>query len=176
MACLNLKWNHVFFLQWLLKYWGTPYAYFFGVSNQENHLHSCNFSHVKYFQMLEIQILPPLLFGTFPGYRGLQYVHNFLGFWVISNFFKCQKSQFSRYGLPVNSHANFTYPFPTLKIILIPTINRSNCFWFISNVQMACLNMKWNHVFFLQQLLKYWGIPYAYFLGVSKPKKSFAFL
>jgi hypothetical protein len=31
--------------------------------------------------MLEIQILPPLLFRTdFPGYRGLQYVHDFLVF------------------------------------------------------------------------------------------------
>ncbi len=36
--------------------------------------------------MLEIQILLSLLFRTdFPGYRGLQYVHNFLVFWVISN-------------------------------------------------------------------------------------------
>jgi hypothetical protein len=42
---------------------------------------SCNFSHVKYFQMLEIQKLPRLLFRTdFPGYRGLQYVHDFLIF------------------------------------------------------------------------------------------------
>ncbi len=32
-----------------------------------------------YFQMLKIQILMPLLFRTdFLGYRGLQYVHNFL--------------------------------------------------------------------------------------------------
>jgi hypothetical protein len=46
--------------------------------NQENCLHSCNFSHVEYYQMLAIQLLPPLLFRTdFPGYRGLQYVHNF---------------------------------------------------------------------------------------------------
>jgi hypothetical protein len=30
--------------------------------------------------------------------------------------------------LPVNSHANFTYSFPTLKIILIPTMTRSNHF------------------------------------------------
>ncbi len=44
-------------------------------------LHSYNFSHVKYFQMLEIQILLPLLFRTdFPGYRGFQYVHDFLVF------------------------------------------------------------------------------------------------
>jgi hypothetical protein len=36
---------------------------------------------VKYFQMLEIQTLPPLLFRTdFPGYRGLQYVHISLSF------------------------------------------------------------------------------------------------
>ncbi len=83
--------------------------------------------------MFKIQKLPPLLFRTdFPGYRGLQYVHNFLVFWVILNFFKCQKSHYSRHGLPVNSHANFTYSFPTLKIILIPTITRSNHFWFIS--------------------------------------------
>ncbi len=87
--------------------------------------------------MLDIQILPPLLFRTdFPGYRGLQYVHNFLVFWVITNFFKCQKSQYSRPGLPVNSHGNFTYSFPTLKIILVPTMTRSNRFWFISFI--AC--------------------------------------
>ncbi len=85
------------------------------------------------FQLLEIQILPPLHFRTdFPGYRGLQYVHNVLVFWVISNFFKCQKPNYSHHGLPVNSHANFIYSFPTLKIILIPTMTRSNCFWFIS--------------------------------------------
>ncbi len=101
--------------------------------NQENCLHSCTFSHVKYFQMLEIQILPPLLFRSdFPGYRWLQYVHNFFVFWVISDFFKCQKPHYSCHGLPVNSHANFTYSSPTLKILLIPTITRSNCFWFIS--------------------------------------------
>ncbi len=47
-------------------------------------------------------------------------------------------------------------------------------FW--TNVPMACLNLKWNHVFFQQQLLKYWGIPYAYFFGVLKPRKLFAFL
>ena len=133
MACLNLKWNHVFFQQQLLKYWGIPYAYFWVFKNQENWMHSCNFSHVEYFQMLEIKILPPILFRTdFPGYRGLQYVHDVLVFWVISNFFKCQKPHYSRHGLPVNSHANFTYSFPTLKIILIPTMTRSNRFWFIS--------------------------------------------
>ncbi len=43
-------------------------------------------------------------------------------------------------------------------------------FW--TNVQMACLDLKWNHVFFQQRLLKYWGIRYAYFLGVLKPKKN----
>ncbi len=53
-------------------------------------------------------------------------------FWVISNFFKCQKPHYSHHGLPVNSHANFTYLFPTLKIILIPTMTRSNHFWFIN--------------------------------------------
>ncbi len=63
MACLNLKWNHVFFQQQLLKNRAIWYAYF------------------KHFQMLEIQILSPLLLRTdFPGYRGLQYVHIFLSF------------------------------------------------------------------------------------------------
>ncbi len=101
--------------------------------NQENCLHSCYLSHVKDFQMLAIQILPPLLFSTdFLGYRGLQYVHDVLVFWVISNFFKCQKPHYSRHGLPVNSHANFTYSIPTLKIILILTMTRSNHFLFIS--------------------------------------------
>ncbi len=38
---------------------------------------------------------------------------------------------------------------------------------FRTNVQMACLNLKWNHVFFQQQLLKYWGIWYAKTLGLS---------
>ncbi len=105
--------------------------------NKENWLHYCYFSHVKYFQMLEILILPPLLFRTdFPGYRGILYVHNFLVFWVISNLFRCQKSQFSCPGLPVNYHANFTYSFPKLKIILIPTMTRSNCFSFITLI--AC--------------------------------------
>ncbi len=83
--------------------------------------------------MLEIQILPPLLFKTdLPGYRGLLYAHNFLVFWVISFFFKCEKSCYSCHGLPVNSHANFTYLFPKLKFILNPTMNRSIFFWFIS--------------------------------------------
>ncbi len=82
--------------------------------------------------MLEIQIPPPLLFRTdFPGYRGLQYVHDVFVFWVISNFFKCQKPHYSRHSLPMNSHANFTYSLPTLKIILIPTMTRSNGFWYI---------------------------------------------
>ncbi len=88
--------------------------------------------------MLEFQILPPLLFRTdFPGCGGLQYVHDFLVFWVISNFFKCQKSDYSRHGLAVNSHANFTYSFPTLEIILIPTMTRSNRFWFISLIALT---------------------------------------
>jgi hypothetical protein len=56
----------------------------------------------------------------------------FLFFFGISNFCKCQKSHHSHHGLPVNSHANTTYSFPILKIILIPTMTRSNCFWFIS--------------------------------------------
>ncbi len=32
----------------------------------------------------------------------------------------------------MNSHSNFTYSFPKLKITLIPTMTRSNRFWFIS--------------------------------------------
>ncbi len=47
---------------------------------------------------------------------------------------------------------------------------------FRTNVQMPCLDLKWNHVFFQQWLLKYWGIWYAYFWGVLKPRKLFAFL
>ncbi len=47
-------------------------------------------------------------------------------------------------------------------------------FW--TNVQMACLDLKLIHVFFLQRLLKYWGIWCAYFLGVLKPRKLFTFL
>jgi hypothetical protein len=97
--------------------------------NQENCLHSCNFSHVKYFQMSEILKHPSLLFSNnIPRYRGLQYVHDFLVLGVISNFFKFQKSQSSRPGLPVYSHADFTYSFPKLKIILVPTKVRSNHF------------------------------------------------
>ncbi len=95
------------------NFWNTEefHLHIFRVfQNQEHSLHSCTFSDIKYFHMLEIQMLPSLLFRTdFPGYRGLQYVHNFLVFWVISIFFKCEKSQFSRHGLPMNSHANFTY-------------------------------------------------------------------
>jgi hypothetical protein len=52
-------------------------------------------------------------------------------------FFTCKKSKFSRPGLQMNSHANFTYSFPQLKIILIPTIIRSNHFSFISLI--ACI-------------------------------------
>ncbi len=131
-------WNeNMYFSSILLKYRGIWYAYFLGVFKPRKLFASCNFSHVKYFQMLEIPILLPLLFRTdFSGYRGLQYVHNFLVFWVISNFFKYQKSHYSRHGLPMNSHANFTYSFPKLKIIVIPTMTRSNCFWFISLI--AC--------------------------------------
>jgi hypothetical protein len=43
-------------------------------------------------------------------------------------FLKCQKSLFSCPGLPVYSQTNFTYSFPKLKIILIPTKIRSNHF------------------------------------------------
>ncbi len=59
-------------------------------------------------------------------------MYTFFCFWVILNFFKCQKPHYSCNGLPANFHANFTYSFPTLKIILIPTMTRSNHFWFIS--------------------------------------------
>ena len=135
--CLALIWNEIMSFS-SSDFWNTEefdMHIFWVIQNQENCLHSCNFSHVKYFQMLEIQILLPLLFRTdFPGYRGLQYVHDVLVFLVISNFFKCQKPHYSRHGLPVNSHANFTYSFPTLKIILIPYMTRSNHFWFISLV------------------------------------------
>ena len=55
----------------------------------------------------------------FPGYRGLQYIQNFFFFPVISLFFTCKKSKFSCPGLKMNSHANFTYSFPQLNIILI---------------------------------------------------------
>ncbi len=127
------------------NFWNTEEfdMHIFGLFlNQENCLHSCNFSHVTYFQMLEIQVLPPFLFRTdFPGYRGLQDVHDVLAFWVISYFFKCQKPHYSRHGLPLNSHANFTYSFPTLKIILIPTTTISNRFWFISLIAHRILPM-----------------------------------
>ncbi len=132
MTCLNLKWNNVFFQQRLQKFQMHIIWVF---KNQENCLHSCNFSHVKYFLRLEIQILPPLLFRTdIPEYRGLQYVHSFLvfeSFQISSNV----RNPYSP-GLPVNSHAIFTYSFPKLKIILIPIMTRSNRFWFISLI--AC--------------------------------------
>ncbi len=47
---------------------------------------------------------------------------------------------------------------------------------FRTNVQMPCLDLKWNHVFFKQRILKYWGIWYAYLLCVLKPRKLVAFL
>ncbi len=87
--------------------------------------------------MSENLILPPLLFSNvFPGYRGLQYIQYFCVFPVISIFFTCKKSKFSRPGLQMNSHTNFTYSFPQLKIILIPTMIRSNCYSFITLI--AC--------------------------------------
>ncbi len=109
--------------------------------------------------MLEIQILPPFLFRTdFPGYRGLQYVHDFLVFWVISNFFKCQKPHCSRHSLPVNSHAaNSTYSFPTLKIILIPTMTRSNCFWFISLIAHTGFPMPESQFLYVTLTYLWWG-------------------
>ncbi len=128
--------NVSFFQQQLLKYRGIWHAYFLGnLKPSKNCLHSCNVSHFKYFSMSESEILIhlPLVFtNDFPGYRGLQYVHDFCVFWVISNFFKCQKSRFSRPGLPVYSHANLTYSFPKLKIIFMSTTTTSNCFSFIT--------------------------------------------
>ena len=83
--------------------------------------------------MSENLILPPLLFSNiFPGYRGLQYVQYLFVFLVISLFFTCKKSKFSRPGLQMNSYANFTYSFPQLNIILIPTIIRNIHFSFIT--------------------------------------------
>ncbi len=52
-------------------------------------------------------------------------------FQVISIFFTYKKSKFSCPGLQMNSHTNFTYSFPQLKIILIPTMIRSNRISFI---------------------------------------------
>ncbi len=90
-------------------------------------------SHVKYFWMSQNLILPPLLFSNvFSGYRGLQYIQYFFVFPVISLFFTCKKSKFSHPGLQMNSHANYTYSFPQLNIILIPTMIRSICFSFIT--------------------------------------------
>ncbi len=81
--------------------------------------------------------LSPLLFtNVFTGYGGLQYILYFLVFQVISIFFTCKKSKFSYPGLQMNSHANFTYSFPQLKIILIPTMIRSKRFSFITLI--AC--------------------------------------
>ncbi len=87
--------------------------------------------------MSENLILPPLLFSNvFPGYRGLQYIQNIFVFPVISLFFTCKKSKFSRPGLQMNSHTNFTYSFPQLKIILIHTMIWSNRFSLITLI--AC--------------------------------------
>jgi hypothetical protein len=65
-------------------------------------------------------------------------VPSYLYIFILSNFFKCQKPHYSRHGLPVNSYDNFTYSFPTLQIILIPTLTRSNRFWFISLDAHTC--------------------------------------
>ncbi len=121
-------------------FWYTEEFYmhiFWVIKNKENCLHSCNLSHVKYFLISENLILPPILFtNVFPGYRRLQYIQYFLVFWVISIFFTCKKSKFFHPGLQMNSYANFTYSFPQLKIILIPTMITSNCFSFITLI--AC--------------------------------------
>ncbi len=109
--------------------------------------------------MLVIQILPPLLFRTdFPGYR-TSISTRCSCFWVISNFFKCQKPHYSRHGLSVNSHANFTYSFPTLKIILIPTKTRCNHFWFISLIAHTAPPMPESQFLYLYVTLTYlwWG-------------------
>ncbi len=83
--------------------------------------------------MSEKLILPPLLFSNvFPGYRGLQYIQYFFVFPVISLFFTCKKSKFSHPGLQINSNINFTYSFPQLNIILVPTMIRSIHFSFIT--------------------------------------------
>ncbi len=114
MACLNLKWNHVpakprklfAFL------WFQSCQIFSNVRNPDTPTIT---SHNWLSRIKRTSICT-----------------QFFIFWVISNFFKCQKSHYSCHGLLVNSHANVTYSFPTLKIILIPTMTRSNCFWFIS--------------------------------------------
>ncbi len=95
-------------------------------------------SYVKYFWPSENLILPPLLFSNvFPGYRGLQYIQYFFVVPVISLFFTCKKSKFSRPGLQMNLHANFTYSFPQINIILIPTVIRSIHFSFIALIAGA---------------------------------------
>ena len=105
--------------------------------------------------MSENLILPPLLFrSVFPGYRGLQYIQYFFVFPVISLFFTCKKSKFSRPGLHMNSHANFTYSFPQLNIILRKTCQSSppaaclfsyavtkNCSICLQPPKLRCSNM-----------------------------------
>ncbi len=88
--------------------------------------------------MSENLILPPLLFSNvFPGYRGLQYIQYFFVFPVISLCFTCKKSKFSCPGLQMYSHAIFTYSFPQLNIILIPTVIRSTRFSFITLIAVT---------------------------------------
>ncbi len=87
--------------------------------------------------MSENLILPPLLFSNvFPGYTGLQYIQYFLSFRSFRFFSPVRNLKFSRPGLQMNSHTNFTYSFPQLKIILIPTVIRSIHFSFITLI--AC--------------------------------------
>ncbi len=87
--------------------------------------------------MSENLIPPPLLFSNdFPGYRELQYLLYFFVFLVITLLFTCKKSKFSRPGLQMNSHANFTYSYPQLKIIFIPTMIWSILFSFFTLI--AC--------------------------------------
>jgi hypothetical protein len=105
----------------------------FGViQNQENCLHYCNFSYVKFLNVRNPDT-PALTFQNYLSrIQRTSICTQFFVFQVISNFFKCQKSQFSCPGLQMNSHVNFTYSFPKLKIVLIPTMIRSNHFSFIS--------------------------------------------
>ncbi len=132
---LALIWNEIMFFSssdfWNTEEFNMHILWVF--QYQENCLHSCNFSHVKkkikcYQSIYSHPYFSELTFQDTEDFN----MYTFFVFWVVSNFFKCKKSQFSRLGLPVNSHANFTYSFPTLKIILIPAMTRSNYFWFIS--------------------------------------------
>ena len=107
---------------------------------------------------------PYFFSNVFPGYRGLQYIQYFFVFPVISYFFTCKKSKFSRPGLQINSHANVTYSSPQLNIILIPTMIRSIRFSFITLIagtgspHSRQTTVKW-HLYTIileQRLLQWW--------------------